>query len=201
MHLCRFPLMALLSILLLAGSGQAAGSDTVPIDLNRYTGLWHELARTPNRHQDNTPSRDGKSYGACLNTTAEYTLAEPGVITVRNSCTRSTVDGSTYADVATGFAVVVAGSDNRKLKLAFGSSAVGRFFQRAISGGGFGYWIVCIGQTESGPYDYAVISGPDSDFIFVLARTTVLPPDRDAEMRACMLKNNLPVDRLIVSRN
>ena len=72
--------------------------------LERYAGVWYEIARLPNRFQKQ-----------CIcNTKAEYTLTDAGV-RVRNSCVR--VDGKT--DTIEGIAQVVPGSGNAKLRVSF----------------------------------------------------------------------------------
>jgi apolipoprotein D and lipocalin family protein len=56
--------------------------EVVPaVDLDRYAGLWYEIARLPNRFQDDC---------ACC-VTATYTLREDGRLTVVNAC--RTADG------------------------------------------------------------------------------------------------------------
>ena len=72
--------------------------------LERYAGLWYEIARLPNRFQKQCAS----------NTTAEYVLTDKGVRVV-NSCTR--VDGQTES--IEGRARVVPGSGNAKLRVSF----------------------------------------------------------------------------------
>ena len=55
---------------------------TVPqVDLQRYAGLWYEIAKIPNRFQKKCAGR----------TTAEYTLRKDGKIKVVNRCIQ--VDG------------------------------------------------------------------------------------------------------------
>ena len=72
--------------------------------LERYAGLWYEIARLPNRFQKQCAS----------NTTAEYALTDKGVRVV-NSCTRA--DGQTES--IEGRARVVPGSGNAKLRVSF----------------------------------------------------------------------------------
>ncbi|MCW8816374.1 MAG: lipocalin family protein, partial [Ignavibacteriaceae bacterium] len=62
------------------------------VDLNKYIGLWYEIAKIPNSFQDQC------AYG----TTAEYKLLEDGNIQVINKCFKE--DGE--ADVADGLAKV-----------------------------------------------------------------------------------------------
>ena len=53
------------------------------VDLERYAGLWHEIAKIPNRFQKKCARA----------TTAEYTLRDDGRITVLNRCVKA--DGET----------------------------------------------------------------------------------------------------------
>jgi apolipoprotein D and lipocalin family protein len=75
------------------------------VDLERYVGLWYEIAKIPNRFQKQCVS----------GTTAEYTLREDGRITVVNQCVKK--DGE--VDDAEGIAKVVDTTTNTKLKVSF----------------------------------------------------------------------------------
>ncbi len=71
---------ALLSEGALAGGSARPGKKAPPstvaaVDLNRYQGTWHEVARLPNRFQKD-----------CFDSTAEYTLRDDGNINVINRC-------------------------------------------------------------------------------------------------------------------
>jgi apolipoprotein D and lipocalin family protein len=85
--------------------------------LERYAGLWYEIARLPNRFQKQCAS----------NTAAEYTLTDKGMRVV-NSCMRA--DGQTES--IKGRARVVPGSGNAKLRVGF----FGPFFAP--------YWILAL---------------------------------------------------------
>ena len=106
------------------------------VDLDRYVGLWHEIARIPNRFQKQ----------CARGTTAEYTLRGDGRIRVVNRCVKG--DGGT--DEAEGVAKVVAGANNSKLKVSFVSFLGWRPFWGD-------YWV--IGLDED--YQWAVIGTPD----------------------------------------
>lgn len=54
------------------------------VDLNRYAGLWFEIASIPSI---------ASSFGRCTNTTATYTLQEDGTVRVFNLCFLDTFDG------------------------------------------------------------------------------------------------------------
>lgn len=119
---------------------------TVPdVDLERYTGLWHEIAKIPNRFQDQC------AYG----TTAEYTLRDDGRIEVVNRCFEE--DGE--LSEAKGEAKIVDPDSNAKLEVSFVSFLGWRPFWGD-------YWV--IGLDEN--YQWAVVGVPDRDYGWVLAR-------------------------------
>lgn len=190
---------ALVCLVSVAGfSGNAAAfSNPFSVELPRYLGDWYEYARTPNDFEDNTLVRDGKDFGPCFGARTTYVADGSDAIRLTNACERKAEDGTTMTESIKGRAVLQAGTDGRKLKIAFGSG-VAQFFQRAISGGGFPYWIYCLGPTNAdGLYDWAVVSGPDKDYIFVLTRTREVAPDVRNDLLACSASQGLPVDKLI----
>lgn len=73
------------------------------VDVQRYTGTWHEIASLPFSRQE-----------GCSCTTAEYAILEEGVLSVTNTCRKT--DGISSA---TGKAFVVEGSNNAKLRVQF----------------------------------------------------------------------------------
>ncbi|MDP4175498.1 MAG: lipocalin family protein [Bacteroidota bacterium] len=119
------------------------------VDLNRYVGLWYEIAKIPNRFQKDCQS----------NTTAEYSLRDDGRINVKNSCSRS--DGK--RNVTEGVARIVENSNNSKLEVSF-FSILGI---RPVWGD---YWIIGLDDN----YQYAVIGDPDRKYGWILSRTQEL---------------------------
>ncbi len=171
--------------------------DKFQVDLNKYIGLWYETARTKNKFQDNTLNHKGLSYGACFNSTARYQLDSSGRIKVFNTCFRKAKTGKVYKDTIRGLASGQNDPEKRRLKIAFGSG-VAQFFQRAISGGGFPYWIYCLGPiNKKGLYDWAVVSGPDKDYLYFLTRDKQISNKKKQVMISCAKKNNLPVSALL----
>jgi len=86
------------------GSSDHPPLETVPsVDVQRYLGLWYEIASLPVRQQK-----------GCSCTTAEYALLEKGVLSVINTCKKG--DGT---DRVEGKAFIVEGSNNAKLKVQF----------------------------------------------------------------------------------
>ena len=67
-------LIFILIMITVKSFSQSKPSVVQSVDLNRYTGLWYEIARLPNPFEKNLK---------CI--TAMYTLREDGKITVLNS--------------------------------------------------------------------------------------------------------------------
>ncbi|MBI5647408.1 MAG: lipocalin family protein [Ignavibacteriae bacterium] len=89
----------------LAGcGGNYAPLDTVQsVDLQRYTGLWNEIASKPVSQQE-----------GCRCTTAEYSIREDGDIRVVNTCRK----GGEISQ-AEGKAFIVPNTNNTKLRVQF----------------------------------------------------------------------------------
>lgn len=108
-------------LLLLAGCSLNPSPDLATVervDLARYAGKWHEIARYPNRFQE-----------GCADSTAEYGLLPGGDVRVVNECVR---DGTTAR--VEGTAKVVDAQSNAKLKVTFFWPFYGK------------YWIVDLGR-------------------------------------------------------
>jgi len=118
--------------------------------LEKYTGLWYDIAKIPNSFQDH-----------CVRgTTAEYSIKENGEITVVNSC----IDEDGETDQADGVARVVDKKSNAKLEVSFVSFLGWRPFWGD-------YWI--IGLDEN--YDWAIVGHPEREYGWILSR--VKEPD------------------------
>lgn len=163
-------LIALISLVLLASClnqpdyrAETAEPRTVAsVDLERYQGLWYEIARYPNSFED-------KDAYTCVGVTAEYALREDGKIAVTNSCRKNTLDGE--QDIAEGVARVV-GGDGAKLKV--------KFAPRWVPFASGDYWILDL--TEN--YSAALVGDPQGKYLWILSRTQVLPEDMKARILA-----------------
>ncbi len=120
------------------------GADSLPVfgkvDLNRYIGKWHEIARLPLFFERNCVS----------DVTADYSLRPDGKIGVLNQCRQK--DG--ILSTASGTARVVDLSTNAKLKVTF-------FWP--FSGD---YWILELGPN----YEYAMVGEPSRKYLWILSR-------------------------------
>ena len=117
------------------------------VDLDRYVGLWYEIARYPNGFQKD-----------CRNSTAMYTARNDGKIDVVNKC-RSEKDGSIREAKARAW--VVDSSSNARLKVSFFWPFRGD------------YWIIDLGQD----YEYAVVGTPNRKYLWILSRAPEMAPD------------------------
>jgi apolipoprotein D and lipocalin family protein len=125
---------------------------TVPhVDLQKYLGVWHEVARFPNRFQKQCDS----------DVTAEYSMLPDGRIRVVNRCRQQ--DGSESS--AAGVARVVDPATNAKLKVRFAPS-----WLSALPFVWGDYWIVGLAED----YSYAVVGTPDRSYLWILSRTPSL---------------------------
>lgn len=116
------------------------------VDIERYTGLWYEIARYPNSFQQN-----------CGGVTAEYTLRDDGKITVLNTCRSGDPRSSE------GVARVVDGSNGSKLKVKFAPEWV------PFASGD--YWILDLADD----YSHALVGAPSGKYLWILSRTQTLP--------------------------
>jgi apolipoprotein D and lipocalin family protein len=119
------------------------------VDLNRYSGTWYEIARIPNRFQDQCTK----------NVTATYTIMEDGEIVVINRCIEE--DGS--IDEADGIAQVVDEKTNSKLEVSF----VSFFGIRPFWGD---YWILGLEKD----YKYVVVGDPSREYGWILSRAKMM---------------------------
>jgi len=133
------------------GSGIPATVDSV--DLKRYSGMWYEISKIPNRFQR-----------VCAgNTTAQYSLREDGGMDVVNRCRKE--DGS--IEEAKGIARVVDTATNAELEVSFV-----RFLGRWWFWGD--YWILGLGKD----YEYAIVGTPNRKYGWILSRNREMDPEK-----------------------
>ncbi len=152
-------LAAFLLTLLAACSSSNPKSDLPPppvvasVDVNRYLGTWHQQALIPNRFQSMCAS----------NTTATYAL-DGKDLSVLNQCRGA--DGK--AEVATGVAKIVEGSNNAKLRVSFFRPFYGD------------YWVLALGPD----YQWVLVGDPTRQYGWVLSRNAALDEATYAQIMA-----------------
>jgi apolipoprotein D and lipocalin family protein len=150
--------IVIVALLALATQGCAWGRDKAAppvtvehVDLERYVGLWYEIAKIPNRFQRQ-----------CVRgTTAQYSIRSDGNIDVVNSCI--TKEGT--VDEARGLAKVENKVSNAQLKVSFFRLLGLRLFWGD-------YWIIGLGDD----YEYAVVGTPDRKYGWILSRSPEIAP-------------------------
>jgi apolipoprotein D and lipocalin family protein len=119
------------------------------VDIQRYLGAWYEIARYPNRFEQN-----------CVGVTATYSLRKDGMINVYNHAYLHTLAGKEFS--ITGKAKISDATNNAKLRVSF----FGPFYAD--------YWIISLGEE----YDYAVVSEPSRQYLWILSRTPQMEEER-----------------------
>ena len=122
------------------------------VDFNRYTGLWYEIARLPNRFQQQ-----------CVgDVTATYTLLDDGRLKIVNRCRKENGDISEAEGEGK-----QSGDDtlNTKLKVRFAPGFLS--FLPFVWGN---YWIINL----AADYSYAVVGEPSRKYLWVLSRTPAM---------------------------
>jgi apolipoprotein D and lipocalin family protein len=145
---------------------------TVPVvDLARYAGLWHEIARFPNRFQDG-------SGVYCTDVTAAYAPRPDGRVDVVNRCRNAAAGGAERA--VEGQAYVVPGSNGARLRVSFFWPVYGD------------YWVLGL----SPDYEWALVGDPRRNYLWVLSRTPVMAPGHYAAALAIARREGFDTTRL-----
>jgi apolipoprotein D and lipocalin family protein len=144
------------------------------VDLARYQGTWHEIARLPMWFQR-----------GCVHSTASYTLEPAGTVRVVNRCT--TAEGA--EKTAQGRAYVTDAATNARLEVEFDS-----WFSRLFPGVARGaYWVIYLEPD----YSIAVVGHPSREYLWILAREPGLPEDRYQALVAFAAGLGFPTDELV----
>ncbi|WP_414449676.1 lipocalin family protein [Burkholderia sp. 22PA0099] len=112
-----------------------------PVELDRYLGRWHELARYENRFER-----------GCDGVTADYALRDDGLIEVINACGRG-ANGKPRS--VQGRAKRVPDSGGAKLKVSF----FGPFYVGD-------YWVL----DHADDYTWSIVGEPSGRFLWLLTR-------------------------------
>ncbi len=146
----RIPVLSLLLVMASGVAVAAQPAPAAPIDLARYAGTWHEIARKPHFFQRN----------CAKDVTATYTPAD-GYVKVVNACVQA--DGTPMS--VEGKAFVTDAPLNRKLKVGFFELLGWMPFKGD-------YWILDIDPA----YRWVIVGGPEREYAWILARTPTLDP-------------------------
>ncbi len=145
------------------------------VDLNKYSGLWYEVAAMPQIYQKH-----------CVrNTTAEYALINKNTISINNSCETSSGERISVQ----GSARVSDKKSQAKLDVLFMTLYGWKFTSRGQ------YWIIGLGEN----YSYAVVGTPDRGSAWILSRTPELRQDYLTEASNTLNKQGYNTCRLMTT--
>lgn len=151
----RLPIIALFALLALSAcTGKPDNIKPVEnFQAQKYLGKWYEIARLDHRFERGLSK-----------VTAEYSLRSDGGIKVVN---RGYSAEKNVWKESVGKAYFVDGKDQGYLKVSF----FGPFY---------GSYIVF--ELEQENYQYALISGPDTSYFWLLSRTPTIAPELQAKL-------------------
>jgi apolipoprotein D and lipocalin family protein len=151
------------------------------VDLQRYAGEWYELARLPNRFQDQ-----------CIgDVTATYALRDDGNVSVTNRCRTAEGDGDAAWDVVEGTARPV-DETNARLKVSFLPT-----WLRWLPIGWSNYWVL-----ELDPeYRYVLVGEPSRRYLWVLARSPAMATEQLQDILGRAREMGFAVEKAIVTQH
>ncbi|WP_297572351.1 lipocalin family protein [uncultured Deefgea sp.] len=167
--------MPKLLLIILCSLISSAYAETAPIrsvpqlDVARYLGTWHEIARFAMYFQNQCVGE----------VTANYTLQDNGDIQVINRCRIANGE----FDQAKGRAQVVANTGNAQLKVSF-------FWPFKSD-----YWVIGLDPD----YRWAVVGNPNRKYLWILSRTPTLSPSDLALAKASAVAQGYSLQQLISS--
>lgn len=170
----RLFLLAALALMPFWVLAQTPRNVPVPaLDLQRYSGTWHQVAHLPMFFQRK-----------CVRgTTAHYAPQADGTVQVRNAC----IDEAGKRIESTGVARPVPGEPGA-LEVRFAPDWLDWLpFTWAP------YWVIALDPD----YQWAMVGGPGRDYLWILSREPSLDPDRLASLVEQARVLGYPVEELI----
>lgn len=178
LKLVAAPLSALILAACMSQPDYRASEADLPVvdqvDLERYAGKWHEVARYPNWFER-----------GCVTAMAEYAQLPDGRVSVTNTCEKE--DGG--IEIAEGKARVVEGSNGAKLKVKFAPSWV------PFAEGD--YWVLHLEPD----YSAVLVGAPSGKYLWILARDPEPPQATLDRILAKAESLGFETDPLIYSGN
>ncbi len=145
------------------------------LDLKRYMGLWHEVARLPNSFERN-----------CEKATAEYSLQDDGNLQIINTCVKE----NGYTKSVKGNAYIPDPDYPAQLKVNF----VPKWLRWTTLGWG-NYWVIDLDPN----YQWAVVSEPYREYLWILNRDPKMPPDTFKGIISRLKSKQFDLTHLLIS--
>ena len=158
-----------------SGHSKFSKLETVPnVDLQKYIGEWHEVARLDHWFQK-----------GCVDSKATYSLREDGDIEVLNECRMKSENGKIKK--ATGRAWIVDSDTNAKLKVQFFLKSIKLSF---LAGD---YWIIALDDN----YQYAMLGEESRKYLWILSREKNLPENTLNDLITKAERDGFPTQELL----
>jgi apolipoprotein D and lipocalin family protein len=168
-------LMALAALITATPTAALPNTPVTELNVPRYMGTWHEIARLPQKFQ-----------AACVgDVTATYKLKANDRIEVTNACRKA--DNSR----------MVAVGEARRTDAAAGALEV-RFAPKWLSwlSAVWGdYWIIDLEPD----YNWVMIGSPKKEYLWILSRSPVMAKPDFQQLKDDAARRGYPVTQLIVS--
>ena len=161
--------------ILAAAPAVAQNRPVATLDLQRYSGTWHEIAHLPMFFQRKCKDR----------ITATYTQRPDGDIEVRNAC--RTQDDRIEQSI--GVARAVAGEPGA-LKVRFAPR-----WMAWLPLVWADYWVVALDPR----YGWALVGGPSRKYLWVLSRTPSMSNESFSQIKTLATQLGYPTERLIMA--
>lgn len=146
------------------------------VDLKKYAGKWHEVARLPNRFEKD-----------CINcVTAEYDASKESHVSVKNTCER---EAPQTPSVGTGKAWSI-NSDNTWLKVSFIPYATLTWPTTLFAGDYLIHYV-------DPDYQTALVGSPDKKSFWLLSRNSDLDKTKQNELLEKAKKLGYDTEKLI----
>lgn len=161
--------IAAASLLIMGCTGVPDGlAPVADFDLHRYMGKWYEIARLDHSFERNLS-----------NVSATYTLEDNGAIQVQNR--GFDTDRQVWKSIE-GNARLMVDDSTGSLKVSF----FGPFYS--------GYHIIALDRES---YEYAMITGPNRSYLWILARDKIMDPAVFSELVSKARKWGFNTNQLI----
>jgi apolipoprotein D and lipocalin family protein len=171
--------MFLVCVLALLCIGSANTLPTVKsVDLQKYAGLWYQIADYPQSYELNGCSD-------CV--TAKYSINSDQTLGIFNSAQGGTKNCST-----SGFAKNLDQAKQGQLKVRF--TFIPSFIPDLLLPD---YWIVELGPLNAQSlYSWSIVSNPDQTSCYLLARTPSIPDNEIAELKTKLINYGFDLGKL-----